>query len=1376
LRKLLRLIGWVLAGIALLLVVLIIAADSGPGHRFIAKQIAAQQPKSGLRISVEAIDGSIYGATRLRGLKLSDPSGLFFEAPSVALDWRLASWLSNKLVIHSLTAPSATLFKLPKLRPSDIKQPILPDFDIKIGYLEISKLQIEPGVAGERRFGKVSGKANIAAGRALVDLDVDAAQGDRLALKLDAEPDQNKFDIDAKIAAPAGGVFGRIMGTDRPLALSVTGDGNWTSWRGSGQASLSGAKIASLALTNDAGRYGLTGTLALQSLTKGKAQALTAPLVRVRGSATLANRRLNGTVALLSDALDVRSTGVIDLGQNSFDDFLVEARLLQPQAIFPTMTGRDIQLKARFDGPFASARYDYALTAPQLAFDQTGFDQVRASGSGALSASPQMVPITLTAARVTGVGDVAGGFLANLSVKGILQVTSTAITGDGLAFTSDKLSGQLTLFLDLKTGVYDVGIAGQLNRYLIPGLGIVDVRSVLKVVPGENGKGSRVVGTGEAWVRRFDNTFLAGLAGGLPRLETGLVRGPDGVLQLVGLKLFAPSLTLSGNGMRRRDGTFQFEGSGRQSRYGPLTLALDGRIDRPKLDILLARPADALGLAGVKLLLDPDAAGYAWRASGQSMLGSFNGNGAILLPNGGAAVIEIATLNNAGLTARGRLLAETGGLAGRLTLGGNGLSGTLDLSPVGNNQRIEAHLKARDARFEGPPVLIARRGQFDGVILLDPAGVTVNGTVTGQGLARGPLTLARLAANVQMRNGSGEVKAAFAGSRGRSFDVQTVTQVSPNRWQIVGSGTIDRKPVSLSAPALLTREATGWRLSQTQLDFAGGKAKLSGLFGDRATELDASLTQMPLAILDMLSPGLGLGGVANGTIDFRQAATGLPSGRAELRIKRLTRSGLVLSSRPVDVGISAAMTNGVAGIRAVAVSGGQIIGRGQGRFQPGNSGSLAQRFANAPVFGQIRYNGAADSLWRLTGIETLDVSGPIALGADISGKANDPIIRGTLQASGARVESPTTGMVLTNVKALGRFGNGSKLVLENLSATAGKDGTLSGSGVIDLSSARGYALDLNFTANQAVLLARDDLGATVTGPIRIRSDGGEGVITGDVLLNRSRFRLGRTVAAQSVPRLNVREINGQANEALPAVSPARPWRMAIKARAPNRLSVTGLGIESEWRADVEIGGTPFAPVIRGRADLIRGGYEFAGRRFDLTRGSIRFLGENPPDPILDIVAAGDTQGVNATIRVTGTGQRPEIKFASTPALPEDELLARLLFGTSITNLSAPEAVQLAAAVASLQGGGDGLNPINALRNAIGLDRLRILPADTVTGQGTSIAAGKYLTRRTYVEVITDGQGYSATRAEFQVTRWLSLLSTISTIGRQSASVRVSKDY
>jgi translocation and assembly module TamB len=238
---------------------------------------------------------------------------------------------------------------------------------------------------------------------------------------------------------------------------------------------------------------------------------------------------------------------------------------------------------------------------------------------------------------------------------------------------------------------------------------------------------------------------------------------------------------------------------------------------------------------------------------------------------------------------------------------------------------------------------------------------------------------------------------------------------------------------------------------------------------------------------------------------------------------------------------------------------------------------------------------------------------------------------------------------------------------------------------------------------------------------------------------------------------------------------SRPWRFALNATAPNRLKVEGLGLDSEWRADLKISGPVDNFAMTGSARLVRGNYTFAGRRFRLARGRIRFVGNQPINPVLDIEAQANLTGLNATINVAGSGNRPEIAFNSIPALPEDELLSRILFGASISDLSALEAVQLAAAVASLNSGG-GLDPINQLRKAVGLDRLRILPSDVTTGQGTSIAAGKYITRRTYVELITDGKGYSATRLEFQITRWLSILSSISTLGRQSANVRVSKDY
>ena len=73
-------------------------------------------------------------------------------------------------------------------------------------------------------------------------------------------------------------------------------------------------------------------------------------------------------------------------------------------------------------------------------------------------------------------------------------------------------------------------------------------------------------------------------------------------------------------------------------------------------------------------------------------------------------------------------------------------------------------------------------------------------------------------------------------------------------------------------------------------------------------------------------------------------------------------------------------------------------------------------------------------------------------------------------------------------------------------------------------------------------------------------------------------------------------------------------------------------------------------------------------------------------------------------------------------------------------------------------------------------RLRIVSADQALGRGTAIALGKNIGRRFYVEIITDGRGYSATQAEFRITSWLSILGSISTIGRESIVAKASKDY
>jgi translocation and assembly module TamB len=1347
--------------------------DTEAGHRFIVNRIAAMAPASGLRIQIGRIDGSIYGRTQLIDVRVYDPHGLFAEAPRIDMDWRPVDYVFGTLTLNEVDSNLVILRRMPRLNPPAEAQPILPDYDLHLGRLDVRQFRFGAGVAGRERVGRLHAEAQIRSGRALLALDLSMqGGGERLALRLDAEPDRDRFDLDARVDAPENSVVGALLGTRRPVRIELGGDGSWSRWTGTARLDLSGRRTVDLGLGMTSGRFALRGWAAPAPFLQGRLQRLTSPSVRIAGEGLFAGRRVNGRLSLLSGALRADARGTVDLAGARYEDVRIAALLTRPPAMFRNMTGRDIRLAALLDGGFGDARFVYRITSPYMQFDDNGFGDVRVAGAGHLSRAPIAIPMLATATRVTGVGDMAADILGHPRLEGMLQLTGARLTGTGLVFTSDKANGLVDGDGDLATGGWVVLARGGMRNYLIPGFGTVDAFTQLRIVPGPDGHGTMTTGAAQGWVRRLDNRFLAWVSGGLPRAEANLTRGPDRIVHFSDLRVASPKVSFTGTGLRRTDATYSFEGVARHADYGPARLSLEGRLERPRLALRLDRPVDALGLVNVVLIFEPSPAGYGWRAEGGSTLGPFNGTGAILLPPRGQAIIQVAALNVSGTRASGALRLDPHAFTGRLAVAGGGLDGELLFGAFGNRQRVGVNLNASDAHFYGPPPIVIRRATIEGVILLDPNGNSIEGRFAARGVSRGPLSIANVEASASLRGGVGRINARIAASRGRDFTFNAVADAAPGRYRVSGSGTLDRRALQLVTPADLTWTPEGWRLAPTRVSFAGGSASVSGLFGAR-TEVDAQLAAMPLTVLDIGWPQLGLGGIASGTVRYRSPHAGAPpSGEANLRVRGLTRAGLVLSSRPMDIGVNARLDGSNAALRAIAVSEGRVIGRAQARVSAiGGPGLFVEQLARAPMQAQIRYNGPADTLWRLTGVELIDVSGPAAIAADVAGSLESPRINGSVRTVGARLESAVTGMVIENLQSFGRFG-GSQLRIEQFQGTTADGGRISGSGTLDLAG----GMSFNVRAQNARLLDRDDIAASVTGDLEIRSAGNGGTIQGNVTMTQGRFRLGSATAMAQVPRLRVTEVNRPDAIYRPMVVRIAPWRLAIAVNAPGRLSVNGLGMSSEWRANVRVGGSATEPALTGSAEMLRGAYDFAGRRFDLVRGRIRFAGEAPVNPQLDIAAEARVRGLSAQIRVTGRSQRPEIAFASTPALPQDELLSRILFGTSITNLSAPEAVQLAAAIASLNDPRGGLDPINALRRSVGLDRLRILPADVTQGIGTQLAAGKYLGRRVYVEVVTDGRGYSATTIEYQITRWLAILSSISTIGRESVNVRVSRDY
>ena len=246
--------------------------DTDPGHRLIVDRIAAIAPKSGLRIRIGRIDGSIWGRVQLRDVRVYDPQGLFLSAPDVRLNWTPWAWTVNRLDISALTAPAATLHTLPKLLPG--KGPTLPRFDIRIGRFRIDRLKIAQGIAGPERVGAVDLSADIRDGRAMVKGGAWTSAGDRLRLLLDAAPDRGRFDLGARLSAPVGGMFGKLLRATRPIEAAIAGKGDWAAWNGTAKLNAGGTPLVDTALQVRKGDYRLTGGLFLESVTKGRLQRL----------------------------------------------------------------------------------------------------------------------------------------------------------------------------------------------------------------------------------------------------------------------------------------------------------------------------------------------------------------------------------------------------------------------------------------------------------------------------------------------------------------------------------------------------------------------------------------------------------------------------------------------------------------------------------------------------------------------------------------------------------------------------------------------------------------------------------------------------------------------------------------------------------------------------------------------------------------------------------------------------------------------------------------------------------------------------------------------------------------------------------------------
>lgn len=1385
----LRWIGLALLGLVLLFALFLVGLNSDAGRRFVVTQIEKYEFENGMKIGIGRLDGSLYGRMVIRDFTLSDPKGVFLASPEVRVDWRPIRYLANHVDVRSATAATMTMRKLPEFKVvPDTGEPLLPDLDIDVGTLRVDRFIFEAPVAGERQEAKIAGKIAIADRRAQVTANAETigakAKGDTLKLLLDAVPEENRLAVTLDVNAPQGGVLAAMAGFKEPLTAKLGGRGDWKVWNGNLTANLGASPLARVALTGRDGTF----------TAKGSAQAsrlLTGPMAEMLGTETAIDltARLNERKAdidgrLSSDAARLGISGGVDLGASRYDGLRLAANILRPGAIAPALRANGLRATATLDGAFDSPTVEYQANANSLAVNDIVVEGLSLAGKARVDADQIVIPVAGRASRIRGLDTVAGGTLVQVRLDGDLAYSNGRILSDNLRLRSPRIDAKAIIIADLNKGFYTGAIDGRINDYRIESVGIFDIDTDADLKTAPRG-GFEIVGRVRARSTKLFNSGVRDFLGGNATASSDVRYGTDGIVRFANLRLSAPRLRVTGGqGSYAPNGQIRLNARANSTDYGPVGVELAGTISDARAVVTAARPGLGIGLANLVARINGAPNGYRLAATGDTDYGPLSAD-VVLLMAKGPLTIDVERGDLSGIGFNGRLVqSKAGPFEGQLNASGQGLGGLVRLSAAGKYQAAAINVRANDVVLPGPAQFAVGSAIVDAdVTLYDRPHIVADIQVAETQIREYDIAVARV--KIDYRDGSGKAQALVEGTSGVPFRIAANADLKPELWRASVQGRATGINFRTTSPARIIPGADGYELLPTTVSLGrGSSARIAGRFGD-GIMLQSRLDRVNMAILNAVYPDMGLGGRASGSLDFEQAnSDSFPRADARLTIHDFTRTTAVSVSQPVDVNFAGKLLADGGEARAVMRKRGSVIGRMQASLRPlgPGAGGWTERLMAAPLGGGIRYNGPADTLYSFFGPANQHVSGPVAVAADFSCSVSDPCLQGVVRGKDMVYENQTYGTRLTNMVVAGRF-TGNRLEIEQLTAKAG-DGTVQAKGFISLASADGYPMNISATLDNARLAKSENIAARATGNLTLEKVAGQtALLSGSLRLPETRYKIVREGAAQVPVLTGVRRkppagrprVSG---DGLAAVGGSLfdLIRLDIALKAPDEIYVSGMGLESEWKADIVLRGTTEAPRVTGEIELVRGTLGFAGRSFELQEGRVTFPTGDAFDPAIRLLASDTIETVTVSVSVTGRASNPQIAFSSVPGLPQDEIVSRILFGDSITTLSPLQAVQLAASLNTLSGSGGGLSPLGALQSATGVDRLRVLGPDDTIGRGAALAAGQYITKDIYIEVITDARGYTATQLEISLTPALSLLSQAGGSGQTNLSVRYRKDY
>ena len=948
-----------------------------------------------------------------------------------------------------------------------------------------------------------------------------------------------------------------------------------------------------------------------------------------------------------------------------------------------------------------------------------------------------------------------------LSVAGVGKIDD--FTADVLLGTAgaERLTGQITLSGEAAQRGFDVRLAGDVSP-LLP----LEYRDFFGASAKLTAQGRRSA-TGMLQLRQFDlRTGAAAVSGSLDLLPSGLPErfdlaatlGLPGVKAPVVLPVRGPKTALRGgtvslafdrargDGWRLRAELNDLQiGQDRLARVG---LDGSGRIGQPRNGSATVGGTLAFSATG----LHPENAALA------QALGPFvTGAARFFWQSGQPLSVPTLRLATRDFEANGRFsLAKDGRLSGQMAadhrslkslsaLADRQISGSVSAKINGYYDALsggfdgQATAAAQDLTLDQPQADALLRGmaQIDLSARRDETGLLLRDLVAkGVGLS--------LTASGKLSQANNDLQA--------SFTLPDLGRLGPGH-----AGAISAQAALSGATGArqltLVGQGRDLRLPQAEL------GKILAGQSDFSLALSETVAGFRLADFVIATPQLSA-----------KASPQDALGKTLAVEARLANMALLTPDFPGPLGISGLVTDLGTGF------GLDLRGTGPGGTDATVKGTLAANFSAV----DLTLSGRTETALANAFIAPQSVRGALVFDLALRGKPGLAALSGQAAGRGLRLVAPTLGQALETVDLQARLENG------RVQLTA--EAQVEGGGRVSLSGP--VALLPPFDANLSVLLDRARLRDPALYDTRISGrlsiDGGLAGnlrIGGALDLAQTELRIPSSGFGGATEIPQVKHLHEPAAvhatrmragliaaESEARRGPRKTVALDILLSAPQQVFVRGRGLDAELGGALRLGGTTAAIVPTGEFSLLRGRLDMLGKRFALTEGQVALQGALVPWVLFR--ATTEQADVAITLTLEGEATQPNLQIVSIPDLPEEEVLALLLFGRGLGSLSPMQAAQLASAVATLAGkGGEGI--VSRLRTGFGLDDLDI-GADE--GGNATLRIGKYLSENVYSNVAVDSDGKAEVTLNLDVTPNLTARGAVGSDGDSSLGLFFEKDY